>query len=90
MLARMGVDTDFLKAGDAIEVCGFVMKAGVPSQRALPKPASVSPNSFTANMTGPVINGHLLVMPDGTRRFWSDYGMLDQCLNPGEKRQDLR
>jgi hypothetical protein len=39
------------------------------------------------------MNGHLLVMPDGKRRFWSDYGLLDKCLNPGEKntyRQDLR
>ena len=52
MLARMGVDTDFLKAGDVIEVCGFVTKEGVPSQRALPEPASVSPNSVHAEYDG--------------------------------------
>src|SRR5262245_4626986 len=27
-LARMGIDENFLKAGDAIEVCGFVLKEG--------------------------------------------------------------
>ena len=90
-LARMGIDADFLKAGDTIEVCGFVMKEGIPSQRTLPTLAGVSPNSSPANMTGRVMNGHLLVMPDGKRRVWSDYGQLEKCLNPGEKntsRQD--
>ena len=89
MLGRMGVDTDFLRAGDVIEVCGFIMKAGIPSQRAFPKPADVSPSSPAANMTVRFMNGHLLVMSDGTRRFWSDYGVLDKCLNPGEQRKDL-
>jgi hypothetical protein len=28
-------------------------------------------------------------MPDGKRRFWSDYGQLHQCLNPGETRESL-
>jgi hypothetical protein len=84
MLARMGVDTDFLKAGDVIEVCGFLTKEGASSQRALPQPANVSLDSPTPNMTGRVMSGHLLVMPDGERRFWSDYGVLGKCLNPGE------
>lgn len=89
MLARMGVDADFLKAGDVIEVCGFVTKEGVSSRRTIPKPASVSSNPSTTSLTGRVISGHLLVMPDGKRRFWSDYGVLDKCLKPGETRQDL-
>lgn len=36
------------------------------------------------------ISGHLLVMPDGKRRFWSDYGVLEKCLNPGENKETLR
>jgi hypothetical protein len=85
VLTRMGVDTDFLKPGVVIEVCGFALKAGIPSQRTLPKPADASLNSSTPDMTGRVMSGHLLVMSDGKRRFWSDYGVLDKCLNPGEK-----
>lgn len=36
------------------------------------------------------LSGHLLVMPNGQRRFWSDYGVLDKCLNPGEDKETLR
>jgi hypothetical protein len=36
------------------------------------------------------ISGHLLVMPDGRRRFWSDYGVLEKCLKPGENKETLR
>jgi uncharacterized protein DUF6152 len=89
VLDRLGVEKDILKAGDVIEVCGFVTREGVPSQRALPKSASASLNSSTPKMTGRVISGHLLVMPDGKRRFWSDYGYLEKCLNPGETRDSL-
>ena len=88
-LDRMRVEKDILKAGDVIEVCGFVTKEGVPSQRAPQKSASVGLDPATPNMTGQVLNGHLLVMPDGTRRFWSDYGHLEKCLNPGETRDSL-
>ena len=87
-LDRMGVDKDFLKAGDVIEVCGFVTKEGVASQRALAN-SSLSLKSSTPNTQGRIINGHLLVMPDGKRRFWSDCGLLDKCLRPGEKREDV-
>jgi uncharacterized protein DUF6152 len=88
-LDRMGVEKDILKAGDVIEVCGFVTKEGISSQRTLQKSASVSLNSSTPNMAGRALNGHLLVMPDGKRRFWSDYGHLEKCLNPGETRDSL-
>jgi hypothetical protein len=36
------------------------------------------------------LSGHLLVMPNGKRRFWSDYGVLEKCLNPGETAENLR
>jgi hypothetical protein len=87
-LDRMRVEKDILKAGDVVEVCGFVTKEGVPSERALQK-SSVSLDSSPPNMTGRALNGHLLVMPDGKRRFWSDYGHLEKCLNPGETRDSL-
>jgi hypothetical protein len=29
-------------------------------------------------------------MPNGKRRYWSDYGVLEKCLNPGESAETLR
>ena len=84
-LARMGIDQDFLKAGDVIEVCGFLLKEEVAFQRAIPQSSS-TPNVFW----GRPISGHLLVMPNGKRRYWSDYGVLEKCLIPGENKDTLR
>jgi hypothetical protein len=84
-LARMGIGPDFLKAGDVIEVCGFVLKEEFASQRALPQP---NPNPNT--LPGRALSGHLLEMPGGKRRYWSDYGVLHKCLNPGEDVETLR
>ena len=80
-LSRMGVGAEFLKAGDVVEVCGFALREEVASQRVnIPNP----------NALGRILSGHLLVMPNGKRRFWSDYGVLHKCLNPGETSEDLR
>ena len=84
-VARMGIGEDFLKAGDVIEVCGFVLKQEAVSQRPLP-PAGSKPDVWS----GRPFSGHLLVMPNGKRRYWSDYGVLDKCLNPGESTEALR
>ena len=84
-VARMGIGPEFLKAGDIIEVCGFVLKHEVASRAAVPQ-ASSMPNV----LSGRLLSGHLLVMPNGKRRYWSDYGVLDKCLNPGQDRETLR
>jgi len=76
-LSRMGIPLDFLKAGDVIEVCGFAMKESDSSRRSL------------ETLQARVLNGHLVVMPDATKWFWSDYGQFDRCLKPGETRQDF-
>jgi hypothetical protein len=76
-LLRMGVALDFLKTGEVIEVCGFAMKEGDASRRSLDK------------LQARILNGHLLIMQDGTKWLWSDYGQFDRCLKPGESRQDF-
>lgn len=30
------------------------------------------------------MNGHVLVMPDGRKWFWSDYGQLHKCIDADE------
>ena len=84
-LARMRIGADFLKAGDVMEVCGFPLKAEVEAQRP-PAPVTSSPTV----LSGRPLSGHLLVMPNGQRRLWSDYGVLEKCLLPGETREQLR
>ena len=84
-LSRMGIGEDFLKMGDVVEVCGFPLKAEFEAQ-----PAAAPAAANTTPLLGRAFSGHLLVMPNGKRRFWSDYGVLEKCLLPGETVQQLR
>jgi hypothetical protein len=81
-LQRMGINVDSLKVGEAIEACGYAMKEGVDSQRTITiEPTGPSlPNSTPTSVSGRRLNGELLVMPDGRRQKWSDYGQ-HLCLN---------
>src|ERR1044071_9384180 len=58
-LARMNLPDGFLKAGDAIEICGFPFKQEVLAKGPTPR---VLPALF--------MHGHLIVMPDGRLRPW--------------------
>ena len=78
----MGIGEDCLKVGDVVEVCGFPLKGEFEAQAT----AAANPNAAL----GRAFSGHLLVMPNGRRRFWSDYGVLEKCLLPGETVQQLR
>jgi uncharacterized protein DUF6152 len=70
-LERYHLDRDFLKAGDAIEACGFVLK---------PQPErSWPPERF--------IHSQLLLMPDGQMQLWGPYGKLDNCVRPNDSKQ---
>ncbi len=74
-LARTGFDKSTLKAGDVIEICGYLPKEPIMWQVA-------SPDSRTASFAGRLINGEMMVMPDGTQRNWGDYG-VHKCFAPG-------
>jgi hypothetical protein len=81
-LQRMGISVDSLKVGEVIEACGYAMKEGVDSQRTLTIDSTGPslPNSTPENVLGRRLEGELLVMPDGRRQKWSDYGH-HLCLN---------
>jgi Family of unknown function (DUF6152) len=83
-LMRMGVDKDALKAGDVVEVCGYVTKPGIESQRTV----SMEPIHFLGlkNISGRRLTGEILVTSDGEKRTWLDYG-AHKCLGP--EYQDL-
>jgi hypothetical protein len=89
LLTRTGVPRDVLRAGDVIEACGFTLKEDAASKRPLAEPVGSTSQSSTPDTPDRFMNGHLIVMPNGDKRFWSDYGLLDKCLGPGETRDSL-
>jgi hypothetical protein len=81
-LVRKGFDKEQLRAGDVVEVCGYVTKEGVDSQRTvLTEPVDYRLPRVTKSMSGRRMNGELLVMADGRQEPWSDYGH-HKCFSP--------
>lgn len=76
-LARMGLDKDFLKTGDSLEVCGFALKKNISAARA-PSELYGSPQ---------FVHGHMLVLPGGHMQIWGSYGKLENCVRPDDKVQ---
>ena len=76
-IQRMGVDKNFLKNGDVIEICGFRPKA-VASGRSAYEPRGESV---------PFVHGHMLVRPDGAMSPWGPYGKLENCVRPADQMQ---
>jgi hypothetical protein len=65
-LTRMGIEKDALKPGDVIEACGYLLKEGAQTPKSILRP---------------FLTGELLVMPDGRKLAWLDYG-FHKCLGP--------
>lgn len=87
-LERKGIDQEFLRAGEVIEVCGFALKDGVAAQRTLPEADGAAPSG--PSLTGQVMQGTVLVTPDGKKRVWSDYGQLQKCVSPEDQGVPIR
>lgn len=82
-LARRGIAKDRLKPGDVIEVCGYALKTGIESIRTVPLDPIASNLKATAptSVSGRLLDGEVLIMPDGRVLPWSDYGH-HKCLGP--------
>jgi DNA/RNA endonuclease YhcR with UshA esterase domain len=74
-LNRTGFAKDTLKAGDVIEVCGYV-----PKEATMWQIASADPS--VASLAGRLINAEVMLMPDGRQRSWGDYG-VHKCFESG-------
>jgi len=81
-LSRRGVATDVLRAGDTIEVCGYL-----PKEKTVWQVAGTNPGAL--NLAGRLITAELLVMPDGHEQSWGDYG-FHRCFAPDYKDQHSR
>jgi hypothetical protein len=86
LLERRHITKEAFKAGDVIEACGYVTKEGVESQRTIDtEPISLSLKATTPkSMSGRLLTGETLVMPDGRKEVWTDYGH-HKCLGPDYK-----
>ena len=73
-LTRMGIEKDALKAGDVIEACGYLLKEGAQTPKSTSRP---------------FLTGEMLVMPDGRKQSWLDYGH-HKCLGPDYKDMHTR
>jgi len=56
--------------GDVVEACGYVMK------ESLERPHTVWTG---ARITGRVLTAETMVLPDGTKARWNDYG-FHRCI----------
>ena len=74
-LIRTGFAKDGLKAGDVVEVCGYVPKEATVWQLGSTDSSATSPS-------GRLMNAEMMVMPDGKQRSWGDYG-VHKCFEPG-------
>jgi hypothetical protein len=80
-LTRKGFAKDALKAGDVVEVCGYLPKERVVWQVASP--------DGTASLAGRLLNGETMTMADGRQESWGDYG-VHKCFGPEFRDQHSR
>jgi len=78
-LNRKGFPKDGLKAGDVVEVCGYLPKEAIMWQIA-------SPDAGAVSLSGRLLNGESMVMPDGHEQSWGDYG-VHKCFAPDHRDQ---
>jgi hypothetical protein len=83
-LNRRSIAADFLRVGDLVEVCGFATRKGVPSERVRPQADDTGADASAPSVSGQIFQGEVLVMPDGRKWSWSDYGQLQKCVGPDE------
>ena len=77
-IERNGLAKDMVKPGDVVEACGYLPKEPIVWQTASP--------DGTSSVAGRLLNGELLVLPDGREQSWGDYG-VHKCFAPGHRDQ---
>lgn len=89
-LERKGLEQGFFQAGQVIEVCGFALKDSAAPPRTSPKADDASGAPAGPSITGQVLQGTVVITPDGKKRVWSDYGQLQKCVAPEDQGSLIR
>jgi hypothetical protein len=78
-LDRRGIGKEVFKVGDFIEACGYTLKDDLD----LPRTTSTEPISSSKSISGRVLAAEDLVLSDGKKRSWGDYGH-HKCHRPDD------
>ena len=78
-IERLGFSKAPLKAGDFVEVCGYLPKEPIMWQVA-------NGDKNGTSLAGRLINAETLIFPDGKLHSWGDYG-IHKCFGPEFKDQ---
>jgi hypothetical protein len=73
-LERLGIRQDVFRVGDVIEVCGYTLKERSDLPRAVSSEPTSSNVTASAIGSGRVLAAEDLVLSDGRKRSWGDYG----------------
>lgn len=89
-LDRMGFGRNVPQVGDTVEICAFPVKSAEELARIFPE-TNVYARRATPDADGLVRQfaaGHIILMPDGERRFWEPHGLISECMrSSNEDRQ---
>jgi hypothetical protein len=69
----MGPEQHLVKAGDAVQVCGFDLREEFRAR-------AVEPHAATTKF----MHAQVIVMPDGHMQSWGPYGKLENCVRPND------
>lgn len=72
---RMGFATDLPQIGDTVTFCAYPYK-----QEYLDQFSSTDPDGVPRQL----IEGHVMVLPDGAMRFWDPHGLLSACMRSSD------
>jgi hypothetical protein len=73
-LDRRGIGKDVFRVGDVVEVCGYTLKDESAGRRATSTEPITSRDTSSTHVAGRVLAAEDLVLWDGKRRSWGDYG----------------
>ena len=80
-LDRQGMDNP--NVGDVIEVCAFPYKPAPELSRMYPG-VDFSARRAADGSTSQAVAGHVMVMPDGEKRFWEPHGIISECIRSSD------
>jgi hypothetical protein len=74
-LDRMGISEDFPRVGDVLQFCSFPYK---------PEHLARFRSQDSDGVPRELIEGHVMVMPDGEKQLWDPHGIMSACIQSSD------